>query len=329
MDQDSNGLTSSVQVLSLNKGMYLVSVTSAAPRRVGDEGEFVLPALHVGTGPGNSGAEVEIVSGPRTSGPWLFENRDMLIIKVVTGPASVLLTSLRTAAMPAMEVEVRRLDAKPSAPAPQPIEAPPPPPPMEAVSEPVAQPEPVPQPMLGARRRTPLRTRISLHVQNKGDIAYVDNFWAGALGERLAIESFAISPLEGLTPEQIEYKGLTESGVDTGWISGGADCGSRGLATALTGFAVRVKPGQAVAYECEYRGSFSSGTIVGPERNGALCRAASGDRLEAMQIFITERRSKIEAAGDQQLPVDLRANRAEAEPRSVGPRFSVFRENVE
>lgn len=326
-------------MLTLNKGLYLVSVKSASPQRVGDDAEFALPAIHIGVGPGGPRGQVEFMTGPRNDGPWLFENKAMLVVKVNNGPASLLLTSLRTPTMASIEVEVQRLDGKteptPAAQAPElPALAAPRPTATAALGRPNGiLPSAPPQALKDAAGRTALRTRIALHIQNRGDVSYVDNFWAGALGERLAIEAFSIHPLEGLTPGQIEYKGMTEHGVETSWISDGGECGSRGLGTALVGFAVRVKPGQALPFECEYRGSFSSGKIVGPMKNGAACRAEANDRLEAIQLFIVEQTSpeswRAPPLVSDAAPAQRPAEETKVEPRPMGPRFSVFRENVE
>jgi hypothetical protein len=327
MDQSHGTLTASAQNLTLSKGLYLISVKAASPRRMGEDAEFFVPAIHVGAAPGTPAGQVEVVPGPRGNGPWLFENKDMVVVRVTSGPANILLMSLRADSMPTLDVAVQRLDGKanggaaPAAPSAAAIALPP-----EPARAMVAPPPPRP-PMRDAQGRTPLRVEIRLHLQNRGDVAYVDSFWAGALGERLAIEAFAISPLEGLRPEQIEYKGLTESGVETSWITGGDNCGSRGYGVALNGFAIRLKAGQTLAYDCEYRGSFSSGKIIGPVKNGAPCRAEPGDRLEAIQLLIVER-----AAGDDRLagpPARPAIEPPAPDARMPGPRFSVFRENVE
>ena len=249
MVQISTNLGASVQALTLSRGLHLVTVTSASPQRAGDEVELMLPAIHVGVGPVVAADQVEIISGPRVSGQWLYEVGDMLIVKVVSGQPVILLTTVRAAALPAIAVEVTRLDRKtvgalsaPVANATLEVQAPP----LPATPAPAARVDPV-------TGRTLVSTRIDLHVENKGDVAYVDNFWAGALGERLAIEAFAITPLDGLQPSDIEYAGLAQGGGETGWIEGGQLCGARGQATALVGFAVRLKGDGALHYDCEYQ----------------------------------------------------------------------------
>ncbi|HEV2362724.1 MAG TPA: hypothetical protein VGS12_00850 [Caulobacteraceae bacterium] len=307
MDQPSTGLQSTVQVLTLTRGLYLVSVTSAAPRKIGDDAELVLPAIHVGPGPGAT-QQIELMTGPRNNSPWLCEPRDMVIVKVTKGPANLLLTSLRGQDMPNMEVEVQRLEPRGraavdvAAAAPAPATAPAPP---RAAAPEASGDAPV---------------RIDLHLQNRGDVSFTDAFWAGELGERLAIEAFAITPLERVAAEDIEYKALMENGVETEWASGGEGCGSRGQGVALIGFAVRLKGAAAGAFDCEYRGSFSSGKIVGPVRNGAPCHADDNSKLEAIQLQISERAAQLPLP--RRTPAAARAS----ENKPVGPRFSVFRD---
>lgn len=337
----SGALSASVQALTLAKGLHLVCVTAASPQRMGDEAELTLPAIHVGVGPGAQPDQVEMLPGPRNSGQWLVEARDMLVIKVVSGQAVILLTTVKAPGQGSIAVEVTRLDGKASA-ATAPIARTPALPssraPEGAGRLAVASPA-VPPGIKTPSGRLSLSTRIDLHISRKGDAAYVNNYWAGALGERLAIEGFAISPLEGLGPHQLEYSAVAATGGETGWIEGGRLCGTRGAGAALAGFALRLKPAAAADYECEYRGSFSSGRIVGPVRDGGLCISDQGDRLEAIQVFILPREPGVDA------PLMIAGSPAAEDPapsppaalslaqqssaRPVGPRFSVFRETVE
>jgi hypothetical protein len=326
MAQTSNPLSASVQALTLPRGLHLVAVTQASPQRLGDVAEVMLPAVHIGVGPGAAAEGVEILPGPRNNGHWLYETGDTLIIRVASSQAVMLFTTVRSGPLPAIAIEVTRLDRKSATAtdaAPAVVEPP------QATA--VALPRSAAPPLRTADGRQALGVRLDVHIQNKGDTVYVNNFWAGALGERLAIEAFAISPLDGLRPDQIEYTALSETGIETGWVDGGQVCGRKGVATALTGFAIRIKPEQAGAYECEYRGSFSSGRLVGPLKDGAPCRSEPGDRLEAIQLFILPR-PRHDAAQPPPVVKAPALSPPVPEPvaaRPVGPRFSVFRETSE
>jgi hypothetical protein len=74
-------------------------------------------------------------------------------------------------------------------------------------------------------------------------------------------------------------------------------CGTKGMATPLVGFALRLKPGRSGAdYDCEYSGYFQSGIVVGPLRNGAPCRSSvSSDPLEGIQVRLIRRPAPVRA----------------------------------
>lgn len=325
MPPASNQLSSSAETLSLARGLYLFSVRSAAPKLIGEDQEIVLPALHVGPAPGTPADQIEIMTGPRTAGNWLCDPKDTLIVKVRSGPAILVLTSLRMEGMSPLSVDVQRLDGRAVAPAAIAPSAPQPP-------TPALEPVRTPQPAANVPAARSLRLQVTAHVQRRGDIQYPGAAWAGVIGQRLAIEAFSVMPLEGLSPDDIEYKALTGTGVETPWISAGAPCGTRGISVPLVGFAVRVKhrPGTPV-YICEYRGAFASGKTTGPYRNGTPCRSVlPDDPLEGIHLSILPRA----APGAQPLPPALNEPSAEeAQPRQraprrkqARPRFSVFRE---
>jgi hypothetical protein len=137
----------------------------------------------------------------------------------------------------------------------------------------------------------PLAVQISAHIRKRGDLTFTNVPWAGRVAPGLWIESFSIKPLEHFVASDIEYKGLTGSGFETPWLSDGKMCGTKGMATPLVGFAIKLKPGTAAAaYDCEYSGFFQSGTTVGPLRNGAPCRSSvANDSLEGIQLRLVKR----------------------------------------
>lgn len=317
MIQGAGNLLSSVQMLTLSRGLYLVSVTSATPHRLGEAQDLILPAIHVGAAPGSAPGSIEFIDGPTNGGQWLCESRDVIVAKVVSVQAALVFTTLRTPSMAAIEVEVSRLDRKAVAPGAKPP---------AAIEPPQSNPPP---PLKTASGQSAVSVRVDMHIQIKGDVSYVNNFWSGALGERLAIEAFSITPLDGPAPADLEYSAVAENGLESGWISGGAFCGSRGVGLALTGFAMRLKPTAAASYNCEYRGSFASGKIIGPVRNGAPCRSDPNDRLEAMQIFILPRTLVDNETASPAPTVSAPAPDSPATDRVIGPKFSVFRETTE
>lgn len=268
-------MAASVQTLNLPTGLYLLSVRAGSPTAIAEAGNLQLPALNVGLGPGVENGQVEFVSGPGTRGNWLFQPGNMLIAKVVASSASLLLTSVRAANGQALDISIQRLGSTNTAP--------------EASPEPEA---PAAASEDNNKASDPAKPRhvVGLHLSGRGDVSFSDVEWAGRIGAGTWVEAFSITPLEFISPQDIEYKSLTASGFETPWISGGAACGTRGMAVALVGFAVRLKGRAAGRYDCEYSGYFQSGAIIGPLRNGAPCRSTvSGDPLEGIRFRFVAR----------------------------------------
>lgn len=298
-------LTVNVHVLPLNEGLYGFSIRNAPASSQLVNG-LPVPAIQIAAAPTNPpGGLVEFLSAPQSTGTWLFRSNDFLVAKITGNGNAVVLTSIRTQNLPALEMEARRLDGPAQAPtavaattgttpvttAPAgalPV-APPPP-----VPVPPKNPAPAPVAAPGYRPSSALRvvrSQIVAHIQNRGDLPFVDVPWAGCLGQRLAIEAFLIQPLEHILPDQIEYKALTANGTETPWITGNNVCGSRGMGVPIIGFAIRLKPAAAAIFDCEYSGAFVSGTIVGSLRNGAPCRSTTpNDALEGIQLRLVEQR---------------------------------------
>lgn len=270
-------LTVSVQLLDLPEGLHVFVVRSGAPAKATWDNNLMLPAMHVGPGPGNRGGTLEFLVGPGIRNNWLSDAGDVVVCRVSGGPASILLTSLRAPGTAALDVEIQRVDGR-STLGPQ-LQ------PLGAVEEGGGG-EP-------GQAAPGLSAKIVAHIQRRGDVTFVDAPWAGDVGQRLWIESFSIEPQEKLAATDIEYKGLTATGYETPWLTGGASAGTRGMGIPLVGFSVRLRaPELAAAYDCQYSGAFLSGAVVGPLRNGEPCRSKrQNDPLEAIQIRIVERRT--------------------------------------
>jgi hypothetical protein len=276
----NDALSASVQVLPLSQGLYFISVRSASPASVAEAGSISLPAVYIGPAPGPTSADIELMPGPNTLGNWLCEHGDSLLVKVPGDFANMIIISLRTAGSESLAIDVERLynrggeedsrqfvlQSKVSAGSFG----------RQAADEKVAP---------GA-----LRLQVMAHIRNRGDVSFADRNWAGRLGRGLWIEAFSITPLDGITAAEIEYKGVTASGIESPWITNGASCGTRGLGLPLVGFACRLKAQAAARYDCEYSGYFQSGTIVGPLRDGQPCRSTTpNEPLEGMRIQVLAR----------------------------------------
>jgi hypothetical protein len=282
-------LGASVQVLPLPAGLYLFSVTAgnAVPSKAA--GQLSLPAVYVGAGPGVPSDVVEFVAGPNVHGHWLFASGDMLITKVNAPGATLVMTSVRAPGGDVLSIKVERLDARTHglAATRQAVGASGP---AHVAAVPVLAPKEVAK--AAPRSETDgLSLKTSTHIRARGDLAFTDAEWAGRAAPGLWIESFSLLPLEVLSAQDVEYKGLTGSGFETPWISDDKLCGTRGMGVPLVGFAIRLKSTvTATGYDCEYSGYFASGAIIGPLRNGAPCRSSvANDPLEGVQIRIRKR----------------------------------------
>lgn len=287
----SSQIKATAQTLALAPGFYSLTVTNGGGATV--PGEVPLPSVQLATAPGlPAGATVEMIG--TVPGNWLTKTGDTVIIKVAGGSANVILSSYKHVDRPnaLLSLQVARIDegaeatpqitpqtAAPQTAAPQMIT-----PQMGmAPVAPAAPPRPV---------APPPKTEILAHVQRQGDMRFPGGNWAGAVGQRLWIEAFAITPVEGLAVEDIEYKGLTANGWETPWITGGNMCGSRGLGTPLIGFSIRLRGTAAERFDCHYEAAFVSGHRSAPGQNGSPCRSdAIGDPLEGILLRIVEKQA--------------------------------------
>jgi hypothetical protein len=276
-------LSASVQLLPLPTGLYLFSVTSAAPP-VSGRGELSLPAMHIGLGPGVRSDQVEFIAGPSTHGAWLFSTNDLLVTRVTGSGATLVLTSVRAPGGEVLSIKVERLEERRDEPASAKA--------AKSAAPSTAGPTPPEIPLFErSGGALPLPVHIVAHIRTRGDMSFAHVPWAGRVAPGLWIESFSVQPLEQFGAKDIEYKGLTGSGFETPWISDNVMCGTRGMATPLVGFAIRLKPSAAAAsFDCEYSGYYQSGLVVGPMRNGAPCRSSvANDSLEGIQLRILRR----------------------------------------
>jgi GT2 family glycosyltransferase len=309
-----DSLNSTSQVMRLPRGLYFFSVSTATPPPSSAAAGIPLPAVHVCCGPGVAPGQVEITTGPDAQGTWLYQSGTMLVVKVAVDQAPMVLTSISVAGAVPLNINIERLDGRQAAPL-----------------DPAALAANLLAGNPGAGAGLPpappsLRLQVSAHVRSRGDMNFVDAAWAGRVASGLWIESFAVTPLEKITAQDIEYKGLTASGFESPWLSNGAPCGTRGLGVPLVGFSIRLKQGAGTEpYDCEYSGYFRSGITAGPYRNGTPCRSTvPNDPLEGIQIRVVERQA---ADASAIAPPEAAAGSGTGKPETVGPRFSKFRDD--
>jgi hypothetical protein len=266
----ADGLTTSIQFLPLPEGTYVFTVDEGAPSPATEE-ELVLPAIQVGVAPVPSEGSVEFLSRATTTDRWLMRKRDMILARISGGSASLALTSLSAPDIPVLGINIQRLNPE-----------------MSAQEE---YPKPVSAESNGTSGVFP--ARIVAHIQGIGDVPFPDG-WAGCFGDRLWIEAFAIGSAGAVTPDLIEYCGVTADGMQTPWLGNQVFCGSRGRAKPMMGCAIRFKGTAAEQFDCIYTGQFISGKVMGPFKNGELCSSDIPlDPLWGIEVFAAERYSSI------------------------------------
>jgi LPS sulfotransferase NodH len=140
---------------------------------------------------------------------------------------------------------------------------------------------PPPSPVVGA-----IEADIVAHVRNIGDVVGTNGAWLGRPGNGSWIEGFSIMPRHGLTPNDVEYCGIHESGQMLPWVSAGAYSGTRGITAPLRGLCVRPRDATAMRFQCEYSARFQDGETVGPMQAGQPCRSSRLAPLETFQIVL-------------------------------------------
>ena len=161
-----------------------------------------------------------------------------------------------------------------------------------------------------------VRSQIVVHAEYVGDVIGMDQSWAGAADGNRAIECLTITPIADIAPVTLEYRALSAAGLETGWVGQGQPCGTRGMALPLLGFAIRQRPQRAPRLLCEYSGRFASGRVVGPLRDGEMCRSPDiNDRLVGIWFHL------LDAEGSLVAPEALRSV---SPAPATGPRFSVL-----
>lgn len=297
MRDHGTGPTSLVEMLTLARGVYRFSVDGDdADSPPGD----LLPALQVIAAPGQAGGTVERISPPTPDTTWLRGSGGSIVLRVTQDHTKVVVLLLTRPGLAPLRIDVRQLDE--AAPA--------------ALSPPA---QPGGHPPVAPADAVLLRSQIVVHAEYVGDVIGMDQGWAGAAEGNRAIECLTITPIADIAPETLEYRALSAAGLETGWVEQGQPCGTRGMALPLLGFAIRQRPGRSTRMVCEYSGRFASGRIVGPLRDGEMCRSPdTNDRLVGIWFHLIDTEAR--HAAPKAAPPSPALTAAPA----AGPRFSVL-----
>ncbi len=207
---------------------------------------------------------------------WLSGGGDSALIRVLAGPAQVLVTIYQPAGAPienGPKLRVLRLS-----------EAAPPDGTTAAVAPAVT----------GLRRPVMVLTEahdIIAHVQRAGDIGRSFGEWVGTPGSQLAIEGFSLAAPKDLEPGDLTYQAVLGRGWMSPWSDSGQFCGSRGMALPILGLRVKLSSAAAKRYELRYSATFLDGTKLEGLKSEESCETPTLAALEAMRVELTPKRA--------------------------------------
>ncbi|WP_130732104.1 hypothetical protein [Komagataeibacter xylinus] len=251
-----DAVQATARLMQLEAGLYcLFHAALSAPTRFGR-----LTGMRVSVPPGNDGVRVSTFDAQG----WIGASGGAALVMVAAGGGAVLVTTYRDhdapGELPALQIV--RLGS--------PVAARPP-------TEPARSEQAAPAP-----------GSMIAHIQRRGDVRAALGAWMGESGSGHWLEGFAIQPAPGVAPTDLEYQAILGQDWFSPWVSGGAYCGSRGMALPLLGLRVRLKGAAAEACECEVEASFTDGSRIGPVADAPVM-AATQAPLEAFRVVVRPR----------------------------------------
>lgn len=251
-------------LMTLDAGTFCVFHAPGSP--VATERGTGLPGVRLSLPPGILGRPDAVSISTFRGDGWLSGPDAAALIRVVSGPAQVLVTIYQApgqAADGAPRLQVLRLSP-------------------DAASD--AAQKSTRRPVLSAEELA--KAEVVAHVQATGDVVGAFGGWTGLQGSGNWIEGFSIAPQSKIALEDIEYQAVLGRGWLSPWVGGGQFCGSRGMALPLLGLKVRLKRKAAADYNCTVQASFVDGSEVGPVSAGEVCESENLAPLEAFQIVL-------------------------------------------
>jgi hypothetical protein len=206
---------------------------------------------------------------------WLTGGGDSALIRVLAGPAQVLVTIYQPAGGAvenAPKLRVLRL-SEPAAP--------------EATTG------AAPPTAAGVRRPVMVLTEphdIIAHIQRTGDAGRAFGEWVGTPGSQMAIEGFSLTAPKELEPGDLTYQAVLGRGWMSPWSESGQFCGSRGMALPILGLRVKLSSAAAKHYELRYSATFLDGTKLEGLGSEDTCETPTLAALEAMRIELLPRK---------------------------------------
>jgi hypothetical protein len=210
------------------------------------------------------------IAGFRSDG-WLTGGGDSALIRVLSGPAQILITIYQPAGGApenAPKLRVLRLSEP-------------------AAEGPASNGTPA---VTGVRRPVMVLTEphdIIAHVQRSGDTGRAFGEWVGTPGSQMAIEGFSLTAPKDLEPGDLTYQAVLGRGWMSPWSESGQFCGSRGMALPILGLKVKLSETAAQRYDLRYSATFLDGTKLEDLRSEDTCETPSLAALEAVRIELT------------------------------------------
>jgi hypothetical protein len=127
------------------------------------------------------------------------------------------------------------------------------------------------------------------HIQNRGDIICRSDQWLGDIGSALAVEGFSITLPASIPAEGFSYQAVLADGSLSEPAQNDEFCGTRGENQPIYGICVNAEGSFAENFDVTYEASFTDGSEIGPCPSGTVCKANTGEPLEAFRLSIAER----------------------------------------
>ena len=253
------------RLMTLDPGLFCI-VQTPFP---GADPASGLPGVRLSLPPGPSGRPEAVSIATFRPDGWLHGVGDAALVRVLGGPAQVLVTIYQSTetqgAGPNLQV-LRLSDGMAQA----------------AAARPPA--------VAGQAAATgPVQMDVLAHIQGRGDVGAKLGDWLGEAGSKRWIEGFAVAPAKDIAVGDVEYQAVLGRGWLSPWAEGGQFCGSRGMALPVLGFRLRLRGAAADAFECRYSAAFVDGTTVGPVAGGEACESEAMAPMEAMRVEIYRR----------------------------------------
>lgn len=286
------------RLMALDAGAYCVF---HAPGTAVADAASGLPGVRISIPPAANGYPGVVQLAGFAEGGWLAGADDAALIRIVGGPAQVLVTvyEMPGAGQKAPQLQVIRLS--PDVPAAQPVA-----PPQQAM----------PQPPLPQQAMPQAVPEISAHVFGRGDVAGQLGAWVGDRGSKRWIEGFGLAPRNSVALADIEYQVVLGRDWVSPWSEGGQFCGSRGMSLPLLGLRVRLRGASAALAMIRLQGTFVDGTAAGPVSDGALLESPAMAALEAFCIEILPRTASAPKAS-RKPPAAAKATKAKPKAKTV------------